>query len=238
MRSIVVLLLALLVLAGDAFADSPTYPPIFNEGWQFWAKWTVVGVGALALDKPLHQLAVKSSLHNSGSDWYADQIGRFGEAPPYLIATGYFLIDGLAGKNTKSLQVARDVVIGSFTTNVVSGSAKKLFGRERPFVTNSPGRFFQGGDSFVSGHTTSAFTLATILAKHYPDGEVPKIAYIIAGLVGVQRVYRNHHWASDVVFGAMGGYAAGSGAIWLGKKLDDLNWDIAPGNPTTVSVRY
>ncbi|WP_408955122.1 phosphatase PAP2 family protein [Natroniella sp. ANB-PHB2] len=60
--------------------------------------------------------------------------------------------------------------------------------------------------AFPSGHTTTAFALATTIANHYPDYKW--YAYGMATLVGVSRLYTDAHWASDVAAGAGLGYAS------------------------------
>ena len=60
--------------------------------------------------------------------------------------------------------------------------------------------------SFPSGHTTTAFALATTIANHYPDYKW--YSYGLATLVGISRIYEEAHWASDVVAGAGLGYAS------------------------------
>ena len=57
-----------------------------------------------------------------------------------------------------------------------------------------------------SGHTTTAFALATTISRHYP--KYKKISYIVASLVGISRLYEDVHWASNIVTGAGLGYAS------------------------------
>ena len=90
------------------------------------------------------------------------------------------------------------------------GVTKVVTGREGP-KSGDPHRFFEGGDSFPSAHTSGAFELATFvtgrLAARPAVYRVPiaAAAYGLAGCVGVQRVDSNEHWPSDVVAGAICG---------------------------------
>jgi membrane-associated phospholipid phosphatase len=63
--------------------------------------------------------------------------------------------------------------------------------------------------SFPSGHTVSAFSVASVYAYSYDSLAVKATAYGLASLVALQRVYADKHWASDVFFGAALGTAVG-----------------------------
>ncbi len=66
---------------------------------------------------------------------------------------------------------------------------------------------FDGGVSFSSGHTATAFSIATIIANEYGNQPlVPPLSYSLAFLAGWSRMNDNKHWASDVIFGAAIGY--------------------------------
>jgi len=79
---------------------------------------------------------------------------------------------------------------------------------------NGPGG--ERGHSFPSGHTTAAVAVATVVAEEWHG--VPGVAvaaYGLAGLVGVSRINDDAHWASDVVAGAVLGWACGHAVEWL-----------------------
>ena len=70
---------------------------------------------------------------------------------------------------------------------------------------NEPDSF---GGSWPSGHTSSSFAFASVLDEYYgPKVGIP--AYILAGLVGWERIDDREHDLSDVVFGAALGYVIG-----------------------------
>ena len=225
-------------------------PVVFEESWQFWAGWGAIGLGSFLIDQPLHDFSQKGRLHGATAENVFSVFEKFGKSEPYLGAAGILAVDGLIFHHPKSIRVIRDIAISAFECNVISGVVKKAMGRKRPGSATSPGKFFSGGDSFISGHTISAFTLATVLAKYYPEQDldaiginepkplIPVLCYSIAGLVAVERIYDNHHWASDVVFGAMAGYYSGSLAIWTGEKLTRKKIAFLPGNPATLAYRW
>lgn len=113
------------------------------------------------------------------------------------------------------------VVLGG----VVSETLKGLAGRARPKIDTTRVRDFQFGrgfsnddyGSFPSAETTIAFAAATAsslyVRREWPSAAhiVTPVAYTAATLVGVSRIYKNEHWASDVVTGAVIGSLAGVG---------------------------
>jgi len=99
--------------------------------------------------------------------------------------------------------------------------------------------------SFSSGHTASAFSIATVFADEYKDNAfVPPIAYGLATLTGLSRIYSNEHWASDVFFGAALGYFTSKALLWYhkedkSKKQGHLSIMPAVGKEMTgLSVKY
>jgi membrane-associated phospholipid phosphatase len=106
-------------------------------------------------------------------------------------------------------------------TFLVDNVLKGLTGRQRPFFADGvdhwsgPAGFFKRFDtanegrytSFPSGHTATAFTLATVVALQYRHRIwVPVLAYTVAAGVGLSRMAMDRHWASDVLVGAVVGH--------------------------------
>jgi membrane-associated PAP2 superfamily phosphatase len=69
-------------------------------------------------------------------------------------------------------------------------------------------------DAFPSGHTATAFSIATVFASQYSDKKaIPVISYSLATLVGISRMTENEHWSSDVFVGALLGYLCGKQVV-------------------------
>lgn len=93
---------------------------------------------------------------------------------------------------------------------------KYSIGRERPFTTYS---FIQPYErvttpSFPSGHTSSAFAVATSLTLCYKKWYVAVSSYLWAAGVGYSRMHLGVHYPSDVLVGAI----IGSAAAFFGYK--------------------
>lgn len=143
---------------------------------------------------------------------------------PIAIATGPIVY--LAGRATGRYDLTATglaITEAVFTAGVTVTAIKVAVGRARPYVSEGhPGVFHPfhlssegASGSFPSGHASSAFAVATVLSEQvYLAGGcraavVPPVAYGIATLVAVSRVYHDAHWASDVVSASAIGIASG-----------------------------
>ena len=87
------------------------------------------------------------------------------------------------------------LLISELTTAILTQALKKITNVTRP----------NGGNlSFPSGHTSEAFTFATVLYKESVDYDpvLGYSGYLFSTATGVLRITNNRHWASDVLVGA------------------------------------
>jgi len=100
------------------------------------------------------------------------------------------------------LAAGKSVLLSAVTVQLI----KAVIGKKRPPgpVEYRPFTLDSDFHSMPSGHTASAFALATIIANYYPDYQT--MAYTLATLVGASRLYEDQHWFSDVFIGAGIGY--------------------------------
>ncbi len=95
-------------------------------------------------------------------------------------------------------------------SQVATFAIKQITNRERPLDNGQRIGFWKGGTSFPSGHSASAFAVATVFAYEYRDHiAVPIAAYSLASLVAVSRVGARRHWLSDVFAGGSMGFMIG-----------------------------
>ena len=135
--------------------------------------------------------------------------------PAFLL--GGFYIYGLSADNHRARQIALSGVQVFIMTGITTQIIKHLTHRHRPDQDDpaNPRLWegpFTGWDytSFPSGHTSTAFALASLISSVYKDKIwVGILSYGLATGVAWSRVYDNHHWPSDVLIGAALGFAIG-----------------------------
>jgi membrane-associated phospholipid phosphatase len=129
-----------------------------------------------------------------------------------LLGNGWFTI-GLGG--VMQVLGKKDRIVGlklleSFLETGLTVSVIKYgLGRHRPGNELKPYEFAGPSlyDSFPSGHTAIAFSTAAVIGESYQCGF---ITYPLAFLVAYSRVYKEAHWASDVLAGAFIGILIGN----------------------------
>ncbi|MEI7541981.1 MAG: phosphatase PAP2 family protein [bacterium] len=155
------------------------------------------------------------SIQNDFNDTFFNVLTNAGD-PVYVLPADalLFFVGGEKEKKT-----AIKVVEGLAVSGLISYVGKVVFGRHRPSRTDNPGAFnwFNfANNSYPSGHTTVAFTWATIIGDAYNIGW---ITYPIATLTGIARVYNKEHWLSDALFGACIGVITGKIVNYEGPDL-------------------
>jgi membrane-associated phospholipid phosphatase len=137
---------------------------------------------------------------------------KFGN--PDKVFPGLVLLYGVGSlfKDRKVQHIALLSFKTCATTALVVYSLKLLFHRSRP-IRNDPtqwgGPGFSFNDekqSFPSGHSALAFSLAVVIASEYKGTVIPVIAYSTAVLTALSRIHDKRHWASDIFFGSVIGY--------------------------------
>ena len=108
--------------------------------------------------------------------------------------------------------------------SVIVGSALKgITQRGRPSTGHERSEFFEGGNSFPSGHSTQAWAVATVIANEYKHRRAVQVAaYGIATAVSVARFTGQKHYLSDVVAGSALGYAIGR-YVYSAHHQDELD---------------
>ena len=200
---------------------------VFRSPVEWKAKsWTAFGlVSVTGLVIAAQDLQIRNWVQEHRSP-FGDDLEKYGLEPwgkgiySAALLGGLYFGGRLSGNDRASataLTAGKAAIISSFYVQVI----KQLTHRHRPYQDNpaDPGRW-DGPlsswkyNSFPSGHSALAFSVATVLASEYRETIwVPLVAYTLAAGTALSRIYIDKHWASDAFAGAVFGYVCGR-FIW------------------------
>ncbi len=199
-------------------------------------EWIILGTAIgittslILIDNDIDEWARVQKQKHRWVDMSSPIVTQFGGSWGIYTVAATGLINA-AFKNQKGVETTLQATQAMITSGAWVHLIKILTGRERPetdyvyskseggkwygpfamydqdIAPKKPGSSF---DSFPSGHTAMAFSIATVFASQYRDIKViPILSYSLASLVGVSRLTEHKHWASDVFVGGLIGYACG-----------------------------
>lgn len=119
-----------------------------------------------------------------------------------VLLTGLYLSD--------EKELSRKAFWAYGLNTAITWSLKRFFNRPRPDI-GQPLVENVFNFSFPSGHTSTAFMLATVLAWRKPEARI--YFFSLAALVGLSRLYLGVHYPSDVLAGAIIGILSATAVI-------------------------
>ena len=151
-----------------------------------------IGIG-IALNESDIEKTIKANIRNQVGDDFEFRIDDYLQFAPIAemyIADGF----GVPAKNHWFDQT-KYLLMSNILTSGITVGLKVLINKPRP----------NGGiHSLPSGHTSSAFTNATVLFNEFNE-TAPLLAYsgyTFSTATGIFRMVNNKHWVSDVLIGA------------------------------------
>ena len=169
------------------------------------------------VDQDLKDWSQKSKTKESQS--VADVVEKFGNGRYPVFTSAGLYITGALIKREKPKRVALLMLESYALSGAFSQVAKFAANRKRPWNDarynewKGP-RIYDTYSSFFSGHSSTAFSFATILASEYKDKKwIAPVAYSVASLSAASRIHDNAHWASDVFLGSAVGYFFGKALV-------------------------
>lgn len=118
-----------------------------------------------------------------------------------------FLISGLAAQIIK---------------NLINSPRPKLFFEAGQYLYFIDGVTLSNNASFPSGHTATAFAIATVLALMMKNKKLQLLILFAAALAGYSRIYLAQHFLLDVIIGAIIGSASGVLSFYVGMNIQDI----------------
>lgn len=130
----------------------------------------------------------------------------------FLMPVSYFTMAYIF-KDSVLLQKSWQSVVSVGSSILINTGIKYIINRQRPYEQYSQIIPLQREHtpSFPSGHTSTAFNIATFLSLNYPKWYVIFPSYIYAISVGYSRLYMGVHYPSDVLMGVF----VGAGTAYL-----------------------
>lgn len=124
---------------------------------------------------------------------------------------GTFYLIGRTTDNQRARETGLLSMEALTDSGIVASALKTVAQRPRPTVDDASGEFFDRGSSFPSGHSASAWSVATVVAFEYGRHRplVRFAAYGLATAVSMSRYTGENHFLSDVLVGSAIGYGIG-----------------------------
>jgi len=193
----------------------------------------LLGAGALiySFDGQIRHIAHKNK--TASLDDLSGPAEKIGNGGYELAMLGVFAGAGYVFKNDGLKDTALLAAESFLAANAIGTVVKYSVGRSRPYGEDGksafkPFAFKTVRTSFPSGHTTSAFAVASVFAARYDPAWVGIAAYGAASLTAFQRVYADKHWASDVFTGAVLGTVTGRAVVRLSRGRSLVSAQLLP----------
>ena len=195
--------LALAVVVYPAAAGAQSFGSIFTELPADFGRMAgptnllvlgASGAGSLVVHPKDEEIIARAD-----RDGFYEPGNVLGDGATHAAAGLAIFIGGHLTHNARIALIGADLLRAQIVSGAIADGIKYSTNRTRP----------DGGrHSFPSGHASSAFAAAAVLQGHFGwKAAVP--SYLVATYVAAARVETRHHFASDVLFGAGIGIAAG-----------------------------
>ena len=189
-------------------------------------------------------------MRNTSLDKFTGVTERFGRPIYGSILSGLLYSSGLIFSDKYVKETGQMLAEAIIANGIYTEVLKITLGRARPF-TNEPNteidffefEFESVEHSLPSGHTSTAFTIATVLSERFNNDYASFALYSLASLTAYQRIYSDVHWLSDVVLGAALGTFIGLKIVKLHESSqtspENYNFSIYPQiNPNGYGVGF
>jgi membrane-associated phospholipid phosphatase len=193
---------------------------LFRKRWWLLAVGLVLGALAWFFDQPITNFAIVEERR----DWVKWVLWLPTAASLWILIIA--ILASFPNRGRLIVGFLCPVFLSALVTHVM----KFAIGRGRPDLGVGPQVFdpfnwFGEYQSFPSGHSSAAATVAILLGVYFPTARW--VFYCYAAVVGLERIIHNRHYTSDVLIGfVIGILAVYVCARWLGD--DYYRKDLSP----------
>jgi membrane-associated phospholipid phosphatase len=159
--------------------------------------------------------------HTRSLDRVARPVNRLGTTQLLVPAIAVTYVGALL-TDRQSLAVGTlNTAAGYAVTDLVESALKPMVGRERPHLEGNSHRFrpfTANGDwhSFPSAHVAHITSIAAAVSAQTHSTRLSALSDVLVTLVGLDRVYEDQHWTSDVTATiALSSLVSGITVRWL-----------------------
>jgi membrane-associated phospholipid phosphatase len=205
---------------GDDFVDVLASPKNW-KGEDFLRLSAVLGAGLLlySVDQDTQQWA--QDHRSSSSEDSFKTIGQLGNGFVLIGLITALYVSGEVSDNNSLRKTALLSLESWLTSGIIVRGLKSVVGRARPWTGESSHSFHPFSTrsrfaSFPSGHASSAFAVATVIADQSKKVYIDILAYSLATMAAFSRIHLDKHWASDILVGSAIGY-------FVAKKISALD---------------
>lgn len=205
---------------GDDFVDVLASPKNWKGG-DFLSLSAVLGAGLLlySVDQDIQQWAQDHRSSSAEDSFKA--IGHLGNGVVLIGLMTALYVSGEVSDSNSLRKTALLSLESWLTSGIIVRGLKSVAGRARPWTGESSHSFHPFSTrsrfaSFPSGHASSAFAVATVIADQSKKVYIDILAYSLATMAAFSRVHLDKHWASDILVGSAIGY-------FVAKKISALD---------------
>jgi membrane-associated phospholipid phosphatase len=182
-----------------------------SSGFYIYYIFLALGFCVLVLTMKGDFLIWLNAHHNKTMDLLFKYWTHLGDGLVFAILGVWFLLTSYY----RTLVLIAAVIV---QTIIIQGMKRFVFGdlvRPKLYFDHFesfyqvPGVEIHSSNTFPSGHTATAFTVAVLLSLMIRKSSITSILMVMAILVGISRVYLLQHFFIDVYFGSIVGFLIG-----------------------------
>jgi hypothetical protein len=212
--------------------------PLHFDSEDFLMTGIITGATALSftLDNPIRK-EVKT-IHSPSMDKITNVGKKLGAGEYGLALSGVLYLSGQFTQESELRKTGVMLAEAIFLNGITTELLKIVIGRSRPYTNEGFDMdpfnmsFNDDENSLPSGHTSTAFTIATVLSERINNTFASIALYSFAGLTAFERIYADRHWFSDTVLGAAIGTIVGLKVVKLNSEYESqcssVKWNVTP----------